>query len=67
MSDTLRARVFRALDNAVENGYETEILNQSLQETAADLADCDADLEGVDTETLGPLVGAWLRSKGHIS
>jgi hypothetical protein len=64
---TLEQRVHRALDNSVENGYEAEILNNSLQETAVDLADCDAGLEGVDIHDLEPCIASWLVKRGFLS
>jgi hypothetical protein len=50
-----RTVVFRALDNAVANGYEVAAADVE----AADLAGLDADLEGVLPEQIAPHVAAW--------
>ncbi len=63
MPNNLEKLVWRALDNSVENGYEAVILNQSTLDTAMDLLDCYADLEGARLEDLRPIVEAWVESR----
>jgi hypothetical protein len=55
----LRKRVFESLDNAVENGY----CFNSIDEAAQDLMDYDADLETYTLEELMPHVEAWFNDR----
>ena len=43
--DNIRRLVFEALDNALENGYDN-VLTENSEQTATDLLDYDADIEG---------------------
>lgn len=60
----LAERVFRALDHALENGYEN-FLQLPATEVANDLLDYDADLENEDPAKLAPLVSAWRQAHGY--
>lgn len=60
---TIKLLVFRALNNAVENGFG-EMLAWLPREIADDLCEYDAELESVPPEALEPHVRAWLSSKG---
>ena len=56
--DPLEAAVFDSLDAAVKNGY-SDFLKSDSDLIAQDLADCDADLEGIDVKRLRGLVEKW--------
>jgi hypothetical protein len=44
-TENLKTLVFRALDAAVENGYEKFVTEERPEEVAADMIYCDADVE----------------------
>ena len=58
MSANLPQDVFRALDNAIENGYD-EVEIWSIDEVVDDLKDYDADLQDVPADQLWPWVAQW--------
>jgi hypothetical protein len=55
---SLKARVFQALDNARENGYDS-LLRQGAYNVAADLADYDGDLEDENVDLVAMAVTDW--------
>lgn len=57
-SSSLHARVFEALFNAQSNGYDA-LLRQGAYNVAADLTDCDADLEDENIDLVALEVIAW--------
>ncbi len=78
MMTTLKETVNEALDNAVENGYLDELLGRSARATAEELCDQALDEEDMEaepggglerfiSETLTPIVQAWLDAKKKVS
>lgn len=61
-ASVLASRVFAALDQARENGYE-EFFRLPAAEVAADLRDYAADLEDESVPELAHLVVAWKASR----
>lgn len=61
---SLHARVFEALFNARDNGYES-LLRQSAYNVAADLTDYDADLEDENIDLVALEVTAWKEENGY--
>lgn len=59
--NSLQERVFRALDNARENGYEQITLPAT--EVTWDLLTLDADLEKEDFVAVKPLVEEWQQNR----
>lgn len=57
MTETLKERVFRALDTAATNGYQ--MARVPTDEVALDLISCEADLETEDPEEIYPFVREW--------
>lgn len=55
---SLHARVFEALCNARDSGYDA-LLKQSAYDIAADLTDCDADLEDENVDLVALEVTLW--------
>lgn len=56
---SLRARVWVALGNAVVNGYRAEAYAWPVAQTAADLCEKDADIEGELLDEVAVLVEEW--------
>jgi hypothetical protein len=52
--------VFRALDNALENGYDPR--EDTAEQNAHELSCYDADLEEITEEELLPYVCLWLEN-----
>lgn len=59
--DTLRARVFQSLENAVVNGYPME--DTAPSDIAEDLVWLDADIEGENVKDVQEHVSEWLATK----
>jgi hypothetical protein len=64
---TVKAQVWRALNNAVENGFDFSIgfvgnkpLPSDLEKIAVDIVSYDADLEGVIPGTLHYHISSWI-------
>jgi hypothetical protein len=53
----IREQVFRAMDNARDNGYDES--HTDPLDVAMDIVTCDADLEREEPETLVPYVREW--------
>lgn len=62
MSERISRIVYRALDNAVENGHAPATL--SVSEWTDDLLAFDADLEGAAYQDVYSNVLAWVLTKG---
>lgn len=56
----LRRKVFRALLNAVNNGYGDELMELSAEQIAIDICDDDTTFEGISYEELTPFCQEWL-------
>ena len=61
--DTLRARVFQALENAVENGFDMQ--DMPPEAIAEDLVWLDADIEGENVSDVQEHVSEWLATKAQ--
>lgn len=59
--DTLRARVFQALNNAVTNGYPMKDMPPDA--IAEDLVQMDADIEGENVSDVQEHVSEWLATQ----
>lgn len=60
----LQERVFEALSNAIENGYDLE--RWAASEVVGDLRSYCSDLEGCDPEELLPHVIEWQLKEGGL-
>lgn len=56
--ERLRAKVFTAMQTAMQNGYDMR--NMAPADITQDLLDCDADMEGEEFTVVQELVSEWL-------
>lgn len=59
----LRAKVFAALQTAVQNGFDMR--DKAPEFIAQDLLDCDADMEGEDYAEVKEYVSEWLAENSN--
>jgi len=61
---SLKERIFEALDNAVENGYDDDFRAMGDLELAVDLVTYSSDLEDEEPEDLVPFIAEYRKEKG---